>query len=137
MPNIISDYYVDELVEWDGSLIFYSQEIFEIEKKLNDVINRDTIPNIAKLVEEKRNKLDDISDNFYKIQLKIQDLEQYLLPDDVAIDDSLLNEQKEQLQNDLRFKMHEIEREFIDIKYSCYHFLAQTMRKQNSAGRGN
>lgn len=47
MGTTIAEFFKDELVEWNRLIAFYNWELDEFENKLADVIQRNTIPNIA------------------------------------------------------------------------------------------
>ncbi len=51
MPNTIAEYYSDELADWKESIAFYTGETDELEKRLGEVIRRNSITGIAEKVE--------------------------------------------------------------------------------------
>ena len=130
MATPISKYYKDELGEWNNTILFYRNELGEFGVKLSEVIRRNSIVGIAKKVEGYQMKLNNAADKFYKLQLEMQQQEASLKTDSTLIDDSLVNNEIEQRQVELRRKMHEVENEYIDVKFDCYNFLSQTLKKK-------
>ena len=130
MATTIAEYYSDELVDWNRMIAFYHHEMDEFEKKLAEVIQRNTIPNIAAKVEKEQHKLDKVSEKFQHLQLQIQLQQSSLKTDSTLIDDSLIKAGIEKQQNDLRRNMQQTEKEYIDTKYACSEFLSETLRKK-------
>lgn len=129
MPNIIAEYYTDELEDWNNSINFYNTEMDEFEQKLGEVLRRNSIEGIAEKVEDQQALLNQATDNFYKIQIEIQQQEAVLKTDSTCIDDSFINNETEKLQNEIRSKMKAAEKEYIDIKFDCYNFLSGILKK--------
>ncbi|MDP4261361.1 MAG: hypothetical protein Q8941_02410 [Bacteroidota bacterium] len=129
MATIIAEYYTDELVEWNRLIDFNNQEMDEFEDKLAEVIQRNTIPNIAAKVEEHQDKLNIVAKKFYRLQEQIQQQEAALKTDSALVDDTLINPETETHQNELRRNMQRTEKEYIDTKYACYNFLSGTLKK--------
>jgi hypothetical protein len=130
MATTIAEYYIDELVDWNRMIAFYNHEMGEFEKKLAEVIQRNTIPHIAEKVEKEQHKLNIISGKFHRLQVQIQHQETSLKTDSTLIDDSLIKAGIEKQQNDLRRNMQQTEKEYVDVKYACYNFLSETLRKK-------
>lgn len=129
MPNTITEYFTDELEEWNHAILFYNSEMDEFEKKLGGVISRNSIMGIAEKVETQQGKLNRISDRFYRLQTEIGNQKEQLKTDSSLIDDDLINETIEKRQVDLRHKMQEAEKEYIDVKFDCYNFLSGILKK--------
>lgn len=130
MATTIAEYYLDELVDWNRLIAFYNNEMDEFESKLAEVIQRNTIPNIAAKVENEQKKLNAVSGKFYKLQAQIKQQESSLKTDSTLIEDAQIKAEMEQHQNELRRSMQQIEKEYIDVKYACYNFLSETLRKK-------
>lgn len=121
---------MDELVDWNRLIAFYNNEMDEFESKLAEVIQRNTIPNIAAKVENEQKKLNAVSGKFYKLQAQIKQQESSLKTDSTLIEDAQIKAEMEQHQSELRRSMQQIEKEYIDVKYACYNFLSETLRKK-------
>lgn len=129
MPNNIAEFYTDELLDWNDSILFYNKEMDDFEKRLGEVVRRNSIVGIANKVEAQQNLLNLISEKFYRTQIEIQQQQASLKTDSTLLDDTQINEATEKKQNDLRRKMQAVEREYIDIKFGCYNFLSGTLKK--------
>jgi hypothetical protein len=130
MPNIIAEYYTDEIVEWNNSITLYSEEMDELERKLGEVIRRNSIVGIAEKVEAHQDLLNGLSDRFYKLQIEIEQQEAALKTDSTLIDDTLINDKTEKQQAELRRKMQAAVKEYIDVKFDCNNFLSGTLKKK-------
>lgn len=131
MATTISEYYTDELLDWNNSIVFYKNEMDEFTQKLGDVIRRNSIVGIAERVEEHQTLLNKVGDKFYRIQIEIQQQGQALKSDSTLLDDRLINTETEKRQVELRSKMQAAEKEYIDVKFTCYNFLSGTLKKKN------
>jgi hypothetical protein len=131
MATTISEYYTDELLDWNNSIVFYKNEMDEFTQKLGEVIRRNSIVGIAERVEEHQTLLNKVGDKFYRIQIEIQQQGQALKSDSTLLDDSLINTETEKRQVELRSKMQAAEKEYIDVKFTCYNFLSGTLKKKN------
>jgi hypothetical protein len=130
MPNTIAEYYTDELLEWNKSIIFYNSEVEELTQKLGDVIRRNSIAGIAAKVEAHQTLFNRLSEKFYKLQTLMKEQEAVLKTDSTLIDDTLINTETEKQQNELRRKILVAEKEYIDVKFDCYNFLSETLNKK-------
>lgn len=129
MPNTIAEYYTDELLNWNNAILYYNQEMDDFEKKLGEVIRRNSITGIAAKVETQQAGLNSMTDKFYKIQQKIKEQAASLKSGTSLIDDASINIEIEKRQLDLRSRMQTAEKEYIDIKFTCYNFLTGTLKK--------
>ena len=129
MSTTIAEYYTDELVEWNDSINFYSKEMNELEQKLGEVISRNSIVGIAEKVEAHQTLLNELSDKFHRLQIEIQQQEAVFKTDSTLVDNTLINNETEKRQAELRRKMQTAEKEYIDVKFDCYNFLSQTLKK--------
>lgn len=129
MATTIAGYYLDELANWNESILFYNSEIEELEKKLLEVINRNSIVGIAERVEVQQNLINAITDKFYRLQIEFQDQENALKQDSSIIDNEQINAEAENRQSALRTKMQETEMKYVDVKFDCYKFLSSVLKK--------
>jgi len=130
MPNTIAEYYTDELAEWNRLIVFCKKEMDEFGHKLAEVIEQNTIPDIAAKVENEQDKLNVMSENFKKLQVQIQQQKAALKKDSILIDNTLINTETEKQQNELRHNMQQSEKKYIDTKYECYNFLSEIVKKR-------
>jgi len=129
MSTTIAEYYTDELVEWNDSINFYSKEMDKLEQKLGEVISRNSIVGIAEKVEAHQTLLNELSDKFHRLKIEIQQQEAIFKTDSTLVDNTLINNETGMRQAELRRKMQTAEKEYIDVKFDCYNFLSQTLKK--------
>ena len=120
---------MDELVDWNRAIASYLEELNEFELKLGEVIQRNTIPDIAAKVEDQQNKLNQVSGKFHSLPGLIQQQKIVLKTDNAFIEDALLTAETEKQQNELRRIMQQTEKEYIEKKHECNNFLSGTMKK--------
>ena len=131
MATTKAQYFTEELAEWKRLVSFYYREIDEFGTKLAEVIQRNTIPNLATKVEEHQDKLNAVLKKFKRLQMQIRKQETALKADDSYIDDTLIITETETHQSQLRRNMQQVEKEYIDTKYACYNFLSETLKKRD------
>jgi peptidoglycan hydrolase CwlO-like protein len=127
MPTTIAEYYTDELINWNDTIIFYNEEMNYLTQQFAEVIQRNSIEGIAKKVEAHQDQLNGLSDKFYKLQIQIDEQKNALKTDSTYIDNGLIDEQIERRQLELRNKMRAAEKEYIDVKFTCDNFLSGTL----------
>ena len=129
MATSLAKYYMDELVDWNRAIASYLEELNEFELKLGEVIQRNTIPDIAAKVDDQQNKLNQVSGKFHSLPGLIQQQKIVLKTDNAFIEDALLTAETEKQQNELRRIMQQTEKEYIEKKHECNNFLSGTMKK--------
>lgn len=130
MATTIAEYYIAELLDWNNAIIFYNEEMEEIEQKLAEVISRNSIVGIAEKVEFQQTLLNDVSDKFYKLQNEIQEQSGSLQSDGKLKEDALISNDYELKQFEIRQKMNIVEKDYIDKKLNCYNFLSATLKNK-------
>jgi uncharacterized protein (DUF342 family) len=129
MPTSIAAYYTDELSQWNEAIDFYREEMLEMERNLAAVIERNSVPGLAAQVEVHQTKLEQVTDKFYHLQLEIQQQETLLKTDNLLVEDEHMNTDLENKQTQLRQEMEKTEKEYVNIKFDCYHFLSGIFKK--------
>lgn len=124
MPATVATYYFDELEDWSHSIDFCNEELAELTEQLGEVIRRNSIVDIASKVENQQAALDTISGLFHKLQVQIQEQETALKSETTPAENKVINDKTVLNQDMLRRNMQAAEKEFIDVKYNCHHFLS-------------
>ena len=124
-----AEFYTDELGEWVRTIAVYIAEVSQFELRLGEVIQRNSIPNIAARVEHEQDELNQVSGIFQWLIRQIERQESALKTDSRLLDDTLINAELEKQQDDLRRLMQEAEKEYIAKKHSCINFLSGIMKK--------
>jgi hypothetical protein len=129
MPTNIAEYYTEELIGWTNTIHFYTEEMDQMEEKLAEIIRRNSIIDIAEKVEAQQIFLDEMSEKFSRLLFECKDQEALLKKNGTFIEDSLMDPKTGDSQSDLRRKMKEMEKEYIDVKFNCADFLLGTLKK--------
>lgn len=130
MNTTVAGYYVDELAHWIRQIQFYDNEIAGLGTKLAQVIQRNTIPHIAEKVEAQQSSLSKVLAQFKVLQVLIEKQHERLKTDHALIDNRQIDENTTGSQNLLRQQMEQAEKFYLEVKYNCYHFLSETLRRQ-------
>jgi len=126
MPDATVKYYNEELINWDATISFYEKESTEIETKLLGVIQQNTIPDRALKAEQFLNQLALLYSELHAVSNQMYRQNNNLRKDDNVIDDNAITPKIKNDQNALRGRMQALEKNFVDLKYACYNFLAGT-----------
>ncbi len=129
MATTIASYYADELDLWNESIAFYNEETEELNKKLTEVIRRNSILDIAAKVEVHQLLLSKVSAKFEELQGLFHHQQEELIKNNEPVEDAFINFETEKLQTDLRSRMQETEKEYVDAKFDCYSFLSAILKK--------
>ena len=131
MTNLIAVYYINELDDWKKTIDLQLKEIEESKEWLNEILQFNTVLKLAAKVEHYLNTLLLLQQNLLYIKYNIQTLELKLYKEERPVENEMVTEDLKKHQNELRSKMHRTEKEYLDIKYSCDEFLAETVIEQN------
>jgi hypothetical protein len=129
MSKKIAEYFLAELISWEQSFEFYKEEIGNLGIQLEEIIQRNSIVDIAAKVEAHQILLNEILDRFNKISVEIYKQKQKIQPISDVIADSDLSDQIRFQQDDVRALVQNAEKDYIDVKYFCYEFLSETLNK--------
>ena len=128
MSKRISKHYYDELQNWFESIEFYIQAIIKLEERLNEIVLRNSIVDIAAKVEVHQLLLEKIMDKLHRIQTELKIHESELKVDEIFIDDEKITDEIDATHVALTEKVKSAEKEFIDVKYYCNSFLTETLK---------
>lgn len=127
MTHSISAYYLSELDDWSRAVSFYEEEIEALELKLEEIIHRNTIPNLAANTEVFLRHFQQQMVQFELLETAIREQENQLAHDDEPDEDKAILPATRMQQTSLRAEMKAAEQNFIDTKYRCYEFLSETL----------
>lgn len=131
MANNIAAYYMDELMDWNHLITFFGQEMNEMTSKLSEVIQLNTIPDIADKVELEQAKINAVFEKFIRLQKQIAEQVKAFRTDGTLKSNEAIGNDTERWQHNFRNRMQEMEKEYVDIKYNCYNFLSDVLNKQS------
>lgn len=137
MTNSIAGYYINELDGWKEILDFNMERIDELYEEVREMLSSNTIINLAKKVEYHLNQLHASKENLAKLHFKLNEYERKFYPEQRAITNDSITKEMKAYQQQLRREMHQLEKEYVDVKYDCDRFLADTITAQNSKPNNN
>ncbi len=129
MATSIAELFIDELSGWKDAIDYYYEEIEGFEKKLSDLIRRNTIPRIAENTERFLNRFLLQKQNFFLVNSEILAMHAKLLKDTTPVSNELVTDQIKKEQTSLRAKMQATEKNYIDLKFDCQNFFSETFGK--------
>jgi len=122
-------FYLDELSEWGEHIDYYHQECAEIESKLYELIRRNSIPDIAAMVEARLEALSSISAQFITLEGEIAHLEElFSMNGSSNRFENGVDASTERRQDALRNNMQAAEKNYIDTRYECHQFLSDMLK---------
>lgn len=127
MTHSISAYYLSELDDWSRAVSFYEEEIEALELKLEAIIHRNTIPNLAANTEVFLKSFQQQMVQFELLESAIREQENLLEHDDEPDEANAILPATKMQQSSLRAEMKAAEQNFVDTKYRCYDFLSETL----------
>lgn len=130
MTSSLAAYYSNELDEWKDVIHFHVQEIEEFEVWLHEVLQKNTIPNLAAQTEHYFTALTGQRHQFEILAGQVYGLQTLLVKDDQPVDDEFITPEIENSHKALREQMLESEKKFLDLKYSCHQFLSDVLGRQ-------
>ena len=131
MTNSIAEYYINELDDWKDLVDFNLEEIDELEEWLQEILNYDSLPILAATVEHNLTQLVLLKQNLHQLKDEMQSLEGKLYKGQTPVDNETVTEEISKHQNSLRDSMNSIEKQYLDIKYACDRFVADTIVSQS------
>lgn len=124
----MAEHYAEELSGWKSTMDQYEHEMDDLSTRLADIVRRNSITDIAEKVEIRQDLLDAVADDFDMIEVAINHQQASLMTDGHYVDDNMVREEVEKNQQDIRRRMQDAEKAFIDAKYQCQDFIARTMK---------
>lgn len=131
MTSSLAAYYSNELDEWKDVIHFHVQEIEEFEIWLNEVIQHNTVPNLAAQTEHYFAAFAGQRHHFEQLAGQVYGLQGLLVKDDKMVADEEITPEIESSHNTLREQMLQTEKKFLDLKYSCHKFISDTLGRQS------
>lgn len=132
MPTTIAEHYSDEITDWRRSIAFYANVVHELTAKLQEVVQRNSIPGIAEKVDTHQRKLDMSMDQFIALHTFFESQEASLKKNSGFIDDGDLDTEAGDRQTDLRERMLKAEKRFFRARNNCLDFLAEIFGQRKS-----
>ncbi len=129
MRKKIASFYNEELNSWIDAINYIFIEIAELEKRLEDIVSRNSIVDIAAKVEvhqlilnKSKGKCVSLKDEFLKQKAM-------LIVNKKLLADNMVTKEIEKSMRDYSLKIKQLEKQFIDVKYICNEFLSDMLKK--------
>lgn len=81
-------------------------------------------------MEAQQSSLNKVLARFETLYTFIEKQHTVLKTDHALIGNSLIDHDTNESQNELRQQMEQAEKFYLEVKYGCYYFLSQTVKKQ-------
>jgi hypothetical protein len=135
MTSSLASYYSNEIEEWKDVLNLHVQEIEEFEVWLGEVLQHNTVPDLATQTEHYFTAFAGQRRRFEVLAGEVYGLQDQLLVDDELVSDEHITPTLQSTIDTLRGKMLESEKSFLELKYSCHRFISETLGRQNRGKR--
>lgn len=124
-----AEFCLNELADWKDSIILNLEKIEKLQAGMKEVLLFNTEADLSNSVKQHLYELILFRQNLTHLKSSILSLELKLYKDQASFTDVVAEDLKRQ-QNELRKNMHSLEKEYLDIKYDCDYFLAETIARQ-------
>ncbi len=119
----------NQLVIWAKAMATHLKYIISMEKKLEKIIQRNSIADIAAKVEFHQTLIEKMTVKIEAMLRRIQEQKKSLFYKNEFISDDEITDQIISQQNNLLEYFNKTEKEFSEIKYYCVTFLSEIYRK--------
>ncbi len=124
MSTTISSYFVEELINWNHTLNFYCNQIDELTEKLSGLLKTSPLTSNAE-IHKQLDALQSIAGRFSRLQVEMFGQERLLQPSEGSLlGNAIISDKEVTSQDVLRLNVQAAEKEYIDIKFDCYQFMA-------------
>jgi predicted nucleotidyltransferase len=129
MSKKIASFYNDEINSWLESVDFYLEEILSIEKRLEQIIARNTIVDIAAKTEVHQLIINKIEEKLILLRKEIESVRKLLSKKEDFVNDDKINKTLEHKISLLGSNFRHHEKEYSDVKFYCNEFLEEMLRR--------
>lgn len=121
---------MDELDEWKHAINFYLEELEELKKDVHEILEFNTVTDLAAKAEHHLNELDLSRLNFLHQQENIELMEAQLSKQQPSAENGTVSDDIKKQQKELRNNMHGLEKEYLDTRFTSRDFVVDTIDKQ-------
>ncbi len=129
MAKKLTLYYDDELNSWIESVHFYLSEIHALGIRLDEIIARNSIVDIAAKVEVHQLLLNKINKKLGDLLLELKEQHSLIQKKKNENADAIIQKALEKEVKKMSLIFKKLEREYVDIKYYCNEFLSDILKK--------
>jgi len=125
----IASFYDEELNSWIEAINYFILEITELEKRLEDIIYRNNIVEIAAKVSVHQLILNKSKVKYLNLKDEFLKQKTILKTNEILIEDSMITKEIEKSMKDYSLQIKQMEKQFADVKYICNEFLSDMLKK--------
>ncbi len=125
----IASFYDEELNSWIEAINYFILEITELEKRLEDIISRNSIVDIAAKVSVHQLILNKSKVKYLNLKDEFLKQKAILKTNEILIEDSMITKEIEKSMKDYSLQIKQMEKHFADVKYICNEFLSDMLKK--------
>ena len=129
MRKKIASFYDEELNSWIEAINYFILEITELEKRLEDIIYRNNIVEIAAKVSVHQLILNKSKVKYLNLKDEFLKQKTILKTNEILIEDSMITKEIEKSMKDYSLQIKQMEKQFADVKYICNEFLSDMLKK--------
>ena len=129
MSKKIASFYNDEINSWLQSVDFYLEEILSLEKRLEQIIARNTIVDIAAKTEVHQLIINKIKEKLIFLKKEMESVQIMLSKKEDILKDEKINSNIENKITQLRSNFRHHEKEYADVKYYCNEFVEEMLKR--------
>ena len=129
MRKKIASFYNEELNSWIDAINYIFIEIAELEKRLEDIVSRNSIVDIAAKVEVHQLILNKSKGTCVSLKDEFLKQKAMLIVNKKLLADNMVTKEIEKSMRDYSLKIKQLEKQFIDVKYICNEFLSDMLKK--------
>jgi len=129
MAKKLTLYYDDELNSWIESIQFYIGEIQALGNRLDAIVTRNSIVDIAAKVEVHQLLLNKVNKKLVDLLLEIKKQHANIQKQKKENPEAAAQKALEKEVKKMALVFKKLEREYVDIKYYCNEFLTDMLKK--------
>ena len=129
MAKKLTLYYDDELNSWIESIQFYIGEIQALGNRLDAIVTRNSIVDIAAKVEVHQLLLNKVNKKLVDLLLEIKKQHANIQKQKKENPEAAAQKTLEKEVKKMALVFKKLEREYVDIKYYCNEFLTDILKK--------
>jgi hypothetical protein len=129
MSKKIASFYNDEINSWLHSVNFYLEEILSLENRLKQIIDRNTIVDIAAKTEVHQLIINKVEEKLNFLKKEMELVQTMLSKKEDLLKDEKINSNIENKISLLGSSFRHHEKEYADVKFYCNEFLEEMLKR--------
>lgn len=129
MSKKIASFYNDEINSWLRSVNFYLEEILSLENRLKQIIDRNSIVDIAAKTEVHQLIINKVEEKLIFLKKEMESVQTMFSKKDDILEDKKINSNFENKISLLGISFRHHEKEFADVKFYCNEFVEEMLKR--------